>query len=127
MSLRIVPVSTPPDFSGVRVWEIDAGLMTHRDMVAGASCYAVIDEEGQLLGSFALTVDDYPGGRVAWITAGEGKWEDGDLTRVILPRVEAMAEADYMAIRTLRPGLVRKLVPAGYGLGGTILMKRLHS
>ena len=129
MILRVVPsdpAAVLPLLDQVAAWEIAAGLDTPASLVRDAYAFTVIDDEGNTVGAYALRGQQLPAGVIVWLTAGQGKADDIDLTRDLLPHIERQAAAaDYLAIRTLRPGLVKKLAAQGYQPAGTIMVKKL--
>ena len=123
------PVHEASILSGLNLidcWSVEAGLETMADIVAGSYAFRVTDENGELVGFYALKGEEKPGGVVAWLVAGQGNAKDCDLTRDLLPEIEKQAGgAQYLAIQTTRKGLIKKLLDQGYEVGGTILVKRL--
>ena len=112
-------------FDLIEVWTVEAGLESMADMLQGAAAFDVIDN-GNTVGCYALGIQSLPGGRVAWLLAGQGKANGYSLTEDLLPAIESQAaESDYMAIQTARPGLVRRLLAQGYEVAGTIMVKKL--
>jgi len=129
--LTVVP-TTPEEIAeslhDVSAWTIESGLETIKQMIAESYCFRVLDQEGHQRAVYALRAQQLPQGVVAWLIAGQGKLPEGDLTKILLPEIEKQADgADYFAIQTRRPGLMKKLASQGYTLAGAIMVKRLES
>ncbi|MQY50834.1 hypothetical protein [Rhodocyclus gracilis] len=107
--------------------DTSGGLSSLDDLLAGAECYHVDDEAGQV-GAFALVRERMTGGDIVWIRAGRAVRSPVDLTATIVPAIENAARASGAAavhIQTRRRGLVSKLAQQGYQVRGIILGKTL--
>lgn len=130
--MRIDCTPTAPDnilelLADVNVWTVAAGLESLGDIIRDAYAFRALTEEGDTIGAYALRGQNLPGGVVVWLVAGQGGIPGADLTRDLLPVIEGQARgANFLAIQTTRPGLVKKLAAQGYAVGGTIMVKKLQ-
>jgi len=130
MKLHLVP-SDPEtiraNLDKVDVWTVAAGLEGMSDVIGGAAAFRVMDDEGEEIGAYALRQRDMAGGVVVWLVAGQGSAPGMDLTSDLMPAIEDQVKgADFLAIQTIRPGLIKKLAKQGYTLGGAIMVKKLQ-
>ncbi len=105
------------------------GLMTIKELLAGAQCFEVIDETGRSVGSYAVEVFTHDGGNEAVVVAAVGAMPGVDLTASVLPGVEQQARGAGCAavtIHTRRRGLLAKLKAAGYRCDGFIMRKTIN-
>lgn len=127
MNLDCLPVSTESVLdclSSVDVWTVAQGLENIADVISGSHAYRVV-KDGEEIGAYCLRGQTLPHGVVAWLVAGQGRAPGIDLTRDLLPEIERQAQdADFLAIQTTRPGLVKKLAAQGYAVGGIIMVKK---
>lgn len=86
------------------------------------------DDAGELVGAYVPYWD--PERRNLYIVAAAGAARGVDLTATMLADIEHRAKrlgADWVGMQTIRPGLVRRLTRAGYGVHGTILRKLMKA
>jgi len=99
-----------------------------RDMVAGAVAAYTVDDGAGPVAAFLLRVESLPSGEEAVIVAAASRAPRGDLTRHVLPGIEALARAvgcRSVRFHTGRPGLGRKAESIGYRLAETVYRKDL--
>jgi len=129
MKITCTPTAPASILSGLNlidVWTVENGLESMADIVNGSYAFKLENEAGENLGFYALKGENKPGGVVVWLVAGQGNVPGVDLTRDLLPEIEQQASgANFLAIQTTRPGLIKKLIEQGYEIGGTILVKKM--
>lgn len=98
------------------------------EMAQGCALFDVVGEGGQLLGAFALRVDQFASGRTVSVTAA-GALGDNGATEAMHAWAEQQARehigANTLTCTTQRPGLVRKLQRLGYRVAGYVMTKEL--
>ena len=85
----------------------------------------VISDGGQDVAAYNLAKH----GPVCWVMAAGGGTPAHDLTRTVLPHIEAQAAAmgaSQVAVTTRRRGLVRKMERLGYEITGITLRKKIQ-
>ena len=113
MNLEIIPGQLDIFALELPAWEIETGTATPSQMLAGSQLFDVLIDGEKVL-TYGVEIQRLEK-VIAWITIGVGRLNGVDLTAVVLPVIEhQLAEADVIAIRTMRPGLVRKLNKQGY-------------
>lgn len=98
------------------------GALTISEACEGASAWAVETVAGELAMAYAMR----PSGQTCWIVAAAGNLPGVDLTRSVLPTIEAQAKAlgcRQIAVTTKRGGLVQKLKRVGWHEAATTLRK----
>jgi hypothetical protein len=108
--------------------DTNGGLLSVAELLAAASCFEVIAENGSRVGAYAVQVVDHDNGREAVVIAAAGRLPGADLTASILPVLAEQARGAGCAaltIYTRRRGLLAKLRAQGFGLGGYIMRKTL--
>lgn len=109
----------------VGVWTCAANLQTMQTLLAGSYAFTVADD-CEPIGAYALKAQSLDNGVVAWLIAGQGRAAQIDLTAGLLPEIENQCDgANFLAIQTIRPGLIRKLCRQGYTMAGVIMVKEL--
>lgn len=100
-----------------------------RDLDAGKSvllnCFAA---DGRRVGVTVYRIEDHDLGRELVSIASFGSDGGADLTREVLPMVEAVARSKgcvSVRLHTMRAGLIRKLLKDDYFVSEVVLRKRL--
>lgn len=113
MNVEIVRGAIDADALSLPAWEIESGTSTAAEMLAYSEIFNI-----QINGETVLTygVEIERGEKtIAWITLAVGSLPGFDLTAGLLPIIEhQLAFADVIAVRSMRPGLAKKLKKQGY-------------
>lgn len=129
--LNLLPASleeVAPLLDPAQAFDTTAGAASIRELCQGATCYRVETDQAEVVGAYALRMVRHEAGSVAWIQAGAGTLPAIDLTRSIVPAIEAQARAAgarQLAVTTRRNGLIRKLLRQGFEVSGITLRKNL--
>lgn len=103
------------------------GVESVRDQVqAGVAVLFYVMHEGEKVGAYVSRVDHAGDIAEGVIVAAGGKLRGVDLAPLILPEAEKQFRGvSAIRIHTARPGLVRRLVAAGYGPQEFVMRKEI--
>ena len=107
--------------------DTSAGVVSAEEICRDGDTYAV-EEGGQPVAAYNLQVAEHERGRVAWVMAAGGGRAGVDLTRLVVPAIEAQARAlgaCQIALNTRRKGLIHKLQKLGFEVTSVTLRKNL--
>lgn len=109
--------------------DTSAGMLSLEETCRRAMCFRV-EAGGEVVGAYAVEITLHEAGPVAWIKAAGGRLAGGDLTRSLLPAIEAQLALHgvrCLAVTTRRLGLVKKLAGQGYFSSGVTMRKILET
>ncbi|MGQ0750604.1 MAG: hypothetical protein ACT4PS_08725 [Betaproteobacteria bacterium] len=113
-------------FEAAAHFDTGGGLVTI-DELAARGVLIEMEEGGEVVCRYLLTVEQHAHGLEAVILAAAGHAPGRDLTRAGIRDIEArISGCASIATYTRRPGLVRKLARGGFRVDGFILRKRLR-
>lgn len=119
MNVEIVPGTIDAAALNLLAWELQHGVSSPAAMLERSQIFHVLIE-GQHVLTYGVEIDQGEK-TVAWVTLAVGSLPGFDLTAGILPLIEKqLAGADVIAVRTMRPGLVKKLAKQGYATSYTL-------
>lgn len=126
MMLEIVPGRLDlADLTGVPAWEVETGVADAAALLENSTFFDVI-ADGKKVMTYGLETGRRGGKVVAWVTAGIGHLPGFDLTAAVMPLIEQqLVGADILNVRTMRPGLAKKLEKQGFKTS-FILTKELN-
>lgn len=126
MTLTIVPGRLDlAELDGVPAWEVETGVADAAALLANSTFYDVLADGAKVM-TYGVEVGRRGGKLVAWVTVGVGHLPGFDLTAGVMPLIEQqLAGVDVLNVRTMRPGLVKKLEKQGYATS-FILTKELN-
>lgn len=114
-AVRCFPACTVADYRRLVLCDRDTHLVR-------------VDCADGLVGFVVLRIERYSGGNEGVILAAAGRLRGIDLTLQLLPHLEKLfTGVAYFRIATARPGLVKKLRRAGYGITHFVLRKPAHA
>lgn len=108
-------------------FDTSGGLLTQDEATQGA-VWMGLEQGGQLIGAYALSLTQHQRGGVLWMVAAAANVPGRDLSPHILSLVEQQAGqvgAQQVAVTTIRRGAIKKLLAHGYEVTGVTLRKRL--
>lgn len=86
-----------------------------------------VEEAGEVRAVFVLRVDHDVDGSEGVVVAAAGGRRGVDLTRALLPHIEALfVGCRAVRIHTARPGMARKLAAMGYVPREVVFGKKIH-
>lgn len=101
---------------------------TVADMVRGCRLFAAFDDDGVIRFAWAFDVIERGGKRIAWCSAVAGDLPGADLLGMFVPVMEGQARGWGCAetrFATVRPGMVKRMVAAGYARQNVTMGKQL--
>lgn len=108
-------------------FDTSGGLLTPEE-VAGGAIWQALERDGRKIGAYALSLTQHERGSVLWLVAAAANQPGRDLSPHILSIVEQQAEqvgARQVAVTTIRPGAIKKLLEHGYEVTGITLRKKI--
>ena len=103
-------------------FDTTAGAVDPVEMCRDAELFGVYEENGELIGGYALRVS----GKTCWLLAAVMTRSGVDFERDVLPVIERQARhVGQVAITTKRRGGIKKLLRQGYEITGYTLRKNI--